>query len=147
MGDVRGPRDSQTMLDVRPGAVLGRYELLVPIAAGGMAQVWAARLLGQGGFSKIVALKMILPEFANDVEFRQMFLDEARIAAKLRHANACETFDLGEHDTMLFIAMEWVDGASLLRLLKVQPGDPVPGQPSFRRPIGPRIAARIAADA
>ena len=148
MGDVRDVHESQTNLDVRPGAVLGRYELLVPIAAGGMAQVWAARLLGQGGFSKIVALKMILPEFANDVEFRQMFLDEARIAAKLRHPNACETFDLGEHADTLFIAMEWVDGASMLRLLRVEGAGPASGEPSsFRKPIGPRIAARMIADA
>ena len=48
--------------DIAPGSTLGRYEVLVPIASGGMARVWAARLVGQGGFTKIVALKTILPE-------------------------------------------------------------------------------------
>jgi serine/threonine-protein kinase len=114
-----------------------------------MAQVWAARLLGQGGFSKIVALKMIRPELASDHEFVQMFLDEARIAAKLRHPNVCETFDLGEDNDTLFIAMEWVDGVSLLRLVRTAPRDPSQQATDgyVRQPIAPRLAARIIADA
>ena len=125
-------------MELGPGATLGRYELLVPIAAGGMARVWAARLLGHGGFSKIVALKMILPEHAGDIEFQQMFLDEARIASKLRHANACETLDLGEESGALYLTMEWVDGASLWRVLRAS-GKSVP--------LPPRVAAKIVADA
>jgi len=114
-----------------------------------MARVWAARLLGQGGFSKIVALKMILPDLASDPEFEQMFLDEARIAAKLRHPNVCETFDLGEDNRTLFIAMEWVEGVSLLRLVRTdgRAASPQPPERLVRRPIAPRLGARIVADA
>ena len=149
MRDARAPRSNLTAVDVRPGATLGRYELLAPIATGGMARVWAARLLGQGGFSKIVALKMILPDLAGDLEFEQMFLDEARIAAKLRHPNVCETFDLGEDKNTLFLAMEWVDGVSLLRLVRTADRDPSQQAPDayIRRPIAPGLAARIVADA
>ena len=54
-----------------PGSRLGRYELLVPIAKGGMARVWAARLHGQRGFTKLVAIKTILPHLANEPEFER----------------------------------------------------------------------------
>ncbi len=123
----------------RPGATLGRYELLVPIASGGMAHVWAARLVGHGGFTKIVALKTMLPQMLEDPQFEAMFLDEARIAAKLRHPNVCETFDLGEDEGVLYLAMEWVDGPSLLRLT----------HPDGRTcmPIRHRLAAHIVSEA
>ena len=85
-----------------------------------MASVWAARLRGPSGFAKIVAIKSMLPDLADEPEYRMMFLDEARVASKLRHPNVCETFDLGEQDGELFLAMEWIDGVSLHRLLRNQ---------------------------
>ena len=120
-----------------PGQKLGRYTLLVPVAQGGMARVWAARQLGQRGFQKVVAIKTIMPALAADEEFERMFLDEARIAAAIHHPNVCEILDLGEVGNVLFLAMEWLDGVSLLALLKARP----------RTPLADAIAVRIIADA
>ena len=105
--------------EIGPGHVLGRYELLMPIAAGGMAMVWAARLKGTRGFQKIVAVKTMLPKLSEDDQFEKMFLDEASLASKVRHPNAVEILDLGEQDGVLFLAMEWIDGVPLNQLMKV----------------------------
>jgi serine/threonine-protein kinase len=102
-----------TLADIRPGQVLGRYEFLAPIAQGGMASVWAARQWGSRGFSKIVAVKMMLPTISDDPKFERMFLDEARIASKIRHNHVVEILDLGEQNSVLYLVMEWVDGESL----------------------------------
>jgi serine/threonine-protein kinase len=99
-----------------PGYRLDRYELLCPIADGGMASVWIARQRGKHGFEKLVAIKTILPKFAEDLRFQQMFLDEARIASKIEHANVAQIHDLGEEHGILFLAMEWVDGDALSKL-------------------------------
>jgi eukaryotic-like serine/threonine-protein kinase len=104
--------------EIGPGHVLGRYELLMPIAAGGMAMVWAARLKGTRGFQKIVAVKTMLPKLSEDEQFEKMFLDEASLASKVRHPNAVEILDLGEQDGVLFLAMEWIDGVPLNQLMK-----------------------------
>ncbi|WP_437735135.1 protein kinase domain-containing protein [Sorangium sp. So ce1335] len=93
-----------------PGSTLGRYEILLPVAKGGMAAVWAARLQGTRGFRKIVAIKTMLPDVSDDPDFESMFLDEARVAARVRHPNVVEILDLGEEDDVLYIVMEWVDG-------------------------------------
>jgi eukaryotic-like serine/threonine-protein kinase len=105
--------------EIGPGHVLGRYELLMPIAAGGMAMVWAARLKGTRGFQKIVAVKTMLPKLSEDDQFEKMFLDEASHASKIRHPHAVEILDLGEQDGVLFLAMEWIDGVPLNQLMKV----------------------------
>ena len=123
-----------------PGARLGRYELLCPVAYGGMARVWAARQHGQRGFQKTVAIKTILPHLAHNPEFERMFLDEARIAAGVHHPNVTEIYELGEEGHVLYLAMEWVNGDSLVHVLK--------GIASKQaQPIELRIAARIIADA
>ncbi|MFT3772051.1 MAG: serine/threonine-protein kinase [Minicystis sp.] len=93
--------------------VLGRYELLLPIAQGGMATVWAARQRGSRGFQKTVAIKTMLPTLSEDPQFEQMFLDEAALAAKIHHPHVCEILDLGEQDEILYIVMEWIDGEAL----------------------------------
>jgi serine/threonine protein kinase len=98
--------------------VLGRYELLLPVAAGGMAMVWAARLRGSRGFQKIVAVKTMLPKLSEDPQFEKMFLDEASLASRIQHPNVVEVLDLGEQDGVLFIAMEWLDGVPLNQLMK-----------------------------
>ncbi len=121
------------------GTRLGRYELLLPIAMGGMAKVWAARQRGQRGFSKLVAIKTILPNLSEDPAFESMFLDEARIASNVHHPNVCDIYELGEEGKVLYLAMEWVNGDSLVRVLRAS------GSVSER--IDPRIAARIIADA
>lgn len=103
---------------IAPGHVLGRYELLMPIAAGGMAMVWAARLKGTRGFQKIVAVKTMLPKLSEDVQFEQMFLDEASLASQVRHPHVVEILDLGEQEGVLFLVMEWIDGVPLNQLMK-----------------------------
>jgi len=123
-----------------PGARLGRYELLLPVAHGGMARVWAARQHGQRGFTKTVAIKTILPNLADNPEFEKMFLDEARIAAGIHHPNVVDIYELGEEGHVLYLAMEWVNGDALARLLRGIQGKTV-------QPIEPRLAARILADA
>jgi len=100
------------------GQVLGRYELLLPIAAGGMAMVWAARMRGTRGFQKIVAVKTILPKLSEDAQFEQMFLDEASLASQIRHPNAVEILDLGEQGGILYLVMEWIEGVPLNQLMK-----------------------------
>ncbi len=99
-----------------PGYRLDRYELLCPIAQGGMAAVWLARFQGKHGFEKLVAVKTILPLYADDAQFRQMFLDEATIASRIEHGNVAQILDLGEHEGTLYLVMEWVDGDSVSRL-------------------------------
>ncbi|HEX8793734.1 MAG TPA: protein kinase [Polyangiaceae bacterium] len=101
-----------------PGYRLDRYELLCPVAEGGMAQVWCARLRGKHGFEKLVAIKTILPKFAADPQFQKMFLDEARIASGIQHANVAQILDLGDEQGVLYIALEWVDGDALTKLNK-----------------------------
>ena len=103
---------------IEPGYRLDRYELLCPIAQGGMATVWLARVAGKFGFEKFVAVKMILPQFAADHQFEQMFLDEARLAARIEHPNVAQILDLGEHHGLLYIVMEWIDGDPLSRLYR-----------------------------
>jgi serine/threonine-protein kinase len=99
-----------------PGYKLDRYELLCPIAEGGMASVWVARQRGKHGFEKLVAVKTILPKFAGDVRFQEMFLDEARIASRIEHANVAQIFDLGEENEILYLVMEYVEGDALSKL-------------------------------
>ena len=113
----------------RPGTTLGRYELLAPIARGGMATVWAARLSGTRGFSKTVAVKTILPALMDDLRFEQMFLDEATLASRIRHPNVAQILDLGEQDEVLYLVMEWVDGEPIsvaLRAALRATGRPIP---------------------
>ncbi len=112
-----------------PGQVLGRYELLLPIASGGMAMVWAARLKGTRGFQKIVAVKTMLPKLSEDEHFEKMFLDEASLASQIRHPHVVEILDLGEQEGVLFLVMEWIEGVPLNQLMKAartQGGLPIP---------------------
>src|SRR5271165_4971461 len=101
---------------------LGPYELLQRIATGGMAEVYVARRAGPHGFQKIVAVKRILPQFARDPDFVAMFVDEARVCARLAHPNIVQVFDFGEHDGELYMAMEYVDGTTGARLVRAAAG-------------------------
>lgn len=98
---------------------MGRYELLFRIASGGMAEVYAARVLGEAGFQKLVALKRMLPTIADDEEFVTMFLDEARVAANISSPYVVQTLDLGRDKAdSLYIVMELVVGVTLSRIMK-----------------------------
>lgn len=101
----------------QPGNQVGRYRLIGPLAAGGMAHIWAARN-EQNRFARTIVLKVIRSEFASDEEYRRMLVDEATAAAAIHHPNVCEVFELGSHRSALFIAMEWVAGDSLSGVLK-----------------------------
>src|SRR5262249_17463922 len=105
-----------TAIELCPGHRLHRYELLCPIAKGGMANVWIARPRDDHGAERLVVLKTILPKFAADARFQEMFLREGGIAARISHRNVARIFDLGETDGVLYIAMEYVDGDALSRL-------------------------------
>ncbi len=129
----------KTLDDIRPGASIGRYEFLVPIAKGGMAAVWAARLKGTRGFAKTVAIKTMLPTLSDDPLFEQMFLDEAQLAAQIHHPNVVEIMDLGEQDDILYQVMEYVDGESLATVLRTI------SKKKERLPL--EIAVRIVMDA
>jgi len=105
-------------VDPRPpsialGTKLDRYEMLCPLAEGGMASVWIARQTGGHGFQKLVAVKTILPKFAADARFQMMFIEEARIASRIEHANVTQILDVGEQDKLTYLVMEYVDGDSL----------------------------------
>jgi eukaryotic-like serine/threonine-protein kinase len=100
------------------GQVLGRYELLLRVAQGGMARVWAARLHGTRGFRKLVAVKTILPNVMEGERLEQMFLEEATLASGIHHPNVVDTLELGEQDGVLFMVLEWVDGEPLSFLMQ-----------------------------
>ena len=91
----------------------GKYYLLDRINVGGMAEVWRAKAFGVEGFERLLAVKRILPNIAEDEEFITMFIDEAKIAVQLNHANICQIFDLGKVDDSYFIAMEFVHGRDM----------------------------------
>src|SRR5262249_53618131 len=96
---------------------LGRYELAMRLAKGGMAEVFLARQAGPAGFEKTVAVKRILPHLSRSPEFVQMFLDEARIAALLDHAHITHVYDVGEAEGLYYIAMEYVAGEDLAEIM------------------------------
>src|SRR5262245_14853402 len=98
------------------GKQFGRYELLAHLAAGGTAEVYLARIVGEAGFAKIVVVKRLLEHLAQDREFVDMFLDEAKLGARLDHSNIVQTLELGQFDGRYFIAMEYVAGLSLAHL-------------------------------
>jgi eukaryotic-like serine/threonine-protein kinase len=110
--------------------VVGRYALYDEIAAGGMATVHIGRLLGPVGFSRTVAIKRLHPQFAKEPDFVSMFLDEARLAARIRHPNVVGTLDVVALEGELFLVMEYVQGESLARLMRTMrdrgEGVPVP---------------------
>jgi eukaryotic-like serine/threonine-protein kinase len=102
--------------------VIGRYVLFGEIASGGMATVHFGRLSGPVGFSRTVAIKRLHPQFAKDPEFVRMFLDEARLAGRIRHPNVVPTLDVVATEGEIFLVMEYVQGESLSRLVRALRG-------------------------
>ena len=99
------------------GATIGQYVLQRQLAVGGMAEIWLATTQGPAGFQKDVVIKRILPQFATDARFVEMFLDEARLAASLSHPHIVSIFNLGQDGDSYFIAMEFIEGFDLSRLI------------------------------
>lgn len=111
------------------GAIrIGRYALHGILAAGGMATVHLARLVGEAGFSRTVAVKRLHPNFAQEQEFVAMLLDEARLVARIRHPNVVPMLDVVREPNELFLVMEYVHGESLSRLIAAaaKRNEPIP---------------------
>ena len=114
----------------------GRYQLIERLAMGGMAELFVATAPGEHGFQKKVVIKRLLPHLSADETYNAMFIDEAKLTARLVHPKIAQTFELGRVDTSLYIAMEFVDGIDVLALLREFA--------SRRRRVEPQLAAYIA---
>ncbi|MDF1564495.1 MAG: protein kinase [Deltaproteobacteria bacterium] len=98
--------------------VFGKYEILRRLAVGGMGEVFLARQTGIGGFDRRVILKSLLPDLADNEDFVNQFLDEARVAATLNHPNIVAIYEVGKWSGTYFIAMEYIRGANLGQISK-----------------------------
>jgi serine/threonine protein kinase len=96
---------------------LDRFELIAELATGGMATVYLARLSGVGGFQRFAAIKRLHPHLAREPEFIEMFLDEARLAARIHHPNVVPILEIGTSEHGYYLVMEYVEGDTLGRLL------------------------------
>jgi serine/threonine-protein kinase len=134
-----GTRPKDANKEGPPTFFLGRYRVVDEIGVGGMASVHLGRMDGPGGFQKWVAIKRIHPHLVEDDQFVDMFLDEARIAAGINHANVAQVFDLGKDDNTYWIAMEYLHGEPLREVMR--------RAEEQRQRIPPELAARICADA
>ncbi|MDX2055644.1 MAG: serine/threonine-protein kinase [Polyangiaceae bacterium] len=118
---------------------LGRYELLLPIGSGGMATVYLGRYRGAGGFERDVAVKVMHAHLREDEESKLHLLDEARLAARIRHPNVVPVLEVGDEAFGLYLVLEYVEGDSLAGLLRVWPDMDAKKQN--------RLLARIMSDA
>src|SRR5690348_2355431 len=99
-------------------ASIGKYRPILELGRGGMATVHLCVLRGLGGFSKLQVVKRLRPELAEDSDFRAMFLEEARLAARISHQNVVQTNEVGVDGNNLFIAMEYLEGQSLEEFIR-----------------------------
>jgi serine/threonine-protein kinase len=104
--------------------VVGRYVLEQEIGSGGMASVYLGRLHGAAGFSRIVAIKRLHPQYAKDASFAGAMMDEARLAARINHTNVVQIIDVLTHDGELLVVMELVQGETLARLMELAASPP-----------------------
>ena len=143
VGEIPSPMDESERPERTDPQRIGRYKLCFELASGGMASVYLARIDGVSGFEKLVALKRIHRHLAKEKGYVNMFLDEARIASRITHPNVCSVFDFGESDGEHYIAMEYLVGEPLSRLMSRAARD----QSHRRSPLLPLRMARIVADA
>lgn len=136
MGAVRDPEATAHGLR---SSTFGKYQLFASLGRGGMAEVYLSVARGQMGLTKLAVIKRLRRSLAEEVGFRTMFLDEARLAARLSHPNIVHTYEVGEQEGIYFIAMEYLDGQSLNKVLKESL--------DRKTRIAPPIAARVVADA
>jgi serine/threonine-protein kinase len=140
IGAVRDPRSGvEAQIEGTPTTAFGKYQLFASLGRGGMADVFLSVARGQMGFNKLAVIKRLRQALAEEQSFRNMFLDEARLAARLSHPNIVHTYEVGEQNGVYFIAMEYLEGQSLNKVLKE----------ALRRKEGiePELSARIIADA
>lgn len=101
-----------------PGQRFGGHEIIDHLATGGMAELYVARASGPGGFDKLVVLKRVLPQLADQDDFVKMFLDEARLAATLQHQNIAQIHEFGSDDGTYFYTMEYLRGCDLAKVIR-----------------------------
>ena len=118
----------------------GKYVLLRPLATGGMAEVFLAQMRGHAGFDKACVVKRVLPTHVTNKQYMEMFIDEARVIARLSHPNVIQVFDMGQVDDDYFMTMEYVPGADLQNLLDALP----PDQRRLPIPVACRVIAQVA---
>ena len=127
------------IMELTKGTKLASYELVMRIGRGGMATVWVAREhAGDPAQDRLVAIKAMLADLADEPEFVRMFLDEVRLVRSIRHPNIVDVYDVGEEDGVMWMAMEWVEGESLHSVI---------AEAGKRRAIPAEIAVRVIADA
>jgi tRNA A-37 threonylcarbamoyl transferase component Bud32 len=139
MGRVEAANVDPDEARPRPSLKLGKYQLLAVLGRGGMAEVFLALSRGAMGFDKLAVIKRLRPGLADDDAFREMFLDEARLAARLNHPNVVHTYEVGEHDGVYFIAMEYLEGQALNAIARVAE--------KRGAPLSHDMSARIISDA
>ncbi len=118
--------------------VLDKYRVIAQLGRGGMADVFLAASHGLGGFSKLLVVKVLQPALARDHQFLRMFLDEARLAARLNHPNVVQTYEVGHFEGRHYIAMEYLEGQALNRVVE---------RFTSSGGLTPALALRIAIDA
>ncbi|HEY6459439.1 MAG TPA: serine/threonine-protein kinase, partial [Polyangiaceae bacterium] len=106
--------------------LVGRYEILLPIASGGMATVYLARAVGTGGFSTEVALKLTHAHLRTSTEFTNDLVEEAKLASRIRHRNVVAIIDVGDDPQGVYLAMEYVEGDTLAGIFRAKPRIPQP---------------------
>ncbi len=116
MHPIGETRLEPTLTRQTPADAYGRYRVVGPLSKGGMAEVWLALQVGVQGFSRVVALKRVLASHQEDVAFLEMFLDEARLAARLDHPHIVRIYELGQEGDSYFLAMEYLPGEDLRQL-------------------------------
>src|SRR4029453_18299350 len=102
-------------MSLTPGARLGPYEIIAPVGAGGMGEVYRAR---DTRLNRTVAIKVLPESFANDSDLRERFSREAKVISSLEHPNICVLYDVGDHDGTAFLVMQYLEGETLEQRLK-----------------------------
>ena len=105
-------------MSTNPGSSFGKYHVIAELGRGGMAEVFLAVVRGPAGFNKLVVLKKLRTSLLRDLDNLAMFLDEARLAARLNHPNVVQTNEVGQADESYFIAMEYLEGQAFSSVLK-----------------------------
>src|SRR5262249_30208425 len=131
-------RDEDSSAKDLPARV-GRFEILLPIASGGMATVYLARSRGLGGFERDVALKLTLAHLRDSPEFSRELLEEAKLTVRIRHANVVQVLDVGDDPSGLYVVMDYIEGDTLSGLVR--------RAAALKVPLAPPVAMRILLDA
>ncbi|MEO6574831.1 MAG: serine/threonine-protein kinase, partial [Polyangiaceae bacterium] len=111
-------QDAVEGLESASAASFGKYNLFASLGRGGMADVFLSVARGPMGFNKLAVVKRLRAALADDPQFREMFLDEARLAARLNHPNVVHTYEVGDQDGVYFIAMEYLEGQPLNKVIR-----------------------------